>query len=63
MVAHPNSGSSTGIPFECDDVQRTFEELSKQGVEFAKPPRAESWGVAAIMKDSEGKQFVLSSSR
>ena len=46
---------------ECDDVQKTFEELSGKGVEFAKPPKAESWGVGAVMIDSEGNQIVLSS--
>ncbi len=56
-------GTFTGISFECDDVQKTFEELSAKGVEFAKPPKKESWGVAAIMKDSEGNQIVLSSSQ
>jgi predicted enzyme related to lactoylglutathione lyase len=54
-------GTFTGISMECDDVQKTYEELSAKGVEFAKPPKAESWGVAAIMKDSEGNQIVLSS--
>ena len=56
-------GTFTGISFECDDVQKTFEELSAKGVEFAKPPKTEPWGVAAIMKDSEGNQIVLSTSR
>jgi predicted enzyme related to lactoylglutathione lyase len=51
----------TGLSFECDDVQKTYEELHAKGVEFAKPPKAESWGVAAIMIDSEGNQIVLSS--
>jgi predicted enzyme related to lactoylglutathione lyase len=55
-------GTFTGISMECDDVQKTYEELSAKGVEFAKPPTAESWGVMAIMKDSEGNQFVLSTS-
>ena len=54
-------GTFTGISLECDDVQKTFDELSAKGVEFAKPPKVESWGVSAIMKDSEGNQIVLSS--
>jgi predicted enzyme related to lactoylglutathione lyase len=54
-------GTFTGISMECDDVQKTYEELSAKGVEFTKPPKTESWGVAAIMKDSEGNQIVLSS--
>ena len=56
-------GTFTGISMECDDVQKTYEELIARGVEFAKPPKTESWGVSAIMKDSEGNQIVLSSSR
>jgi len=56
-------GAFTGVSMECDDVQRTYEELIVKGVEFAKPPKTESWGVAAIMKDSEGNQIVLSTSR
>jgi predicted enzyme related to lactoylglutathione lyase len=56
-------GTFTGISMECDDVQKTYEELRGKGVEFAKPPKTESWGVAAILKDSEGNQIVLSSGR
>ena len=56
-------GTFTGISMECDDVQKTYEELSAKGVEFTKPPKTESWGVAAILKDSEGNQIVLSSNR
>ena len=48
---------------ECDDVQMTYDELRAKGVEFAKPPKSESWGVSAILKDSEGNQIVLSSAR
>ncbi len=56
-------GTFTGISLECDDVQKTYKELTAKGVEFPKPPKAESWGVSAVMKDSEGNQLVLSSSR
>lgn len=56
-------GTFAGLSFECDDVQKTYAELTAKGVEFAKPPKAESWGVMAIMKDSEGNQIVMSSSR
>jgi hypothetical protein len=48
---------------ECDDVQKTYDELSAKGVVFAKPPKTESWGVSAILQDSEGNQIVLSGSR
>ena len=55
-------GTFTGISMECDDVNKTYEELVAMGVEFAKPPKRESWGVSAILMDSEGNQIVLSSS-
>jgi predicted enzyme related to lactoylglutathione lyase len=56
-------GTFTGLSLECDDVQKTYAELSAKGVEFAKPPKAEPWGVMAILKDSEGNEIVLSSGR
>jgi predicted enzyme related to lactoylglutathione lyase len=56
-------GTFTGLSMECDDVQKTYEELSAKGVVFAKPPKSESWGMMAILQDSEGNQIVLSSAK
>jgi predicted enzyme related to lactoylglutathione lyase len=56
-------GGFTGISFEVDDVQKTYDELSAKGVEFAQVPKAEAWGTMAIMKDSEGNQIVLGTGR
>ena len=56
-------GTFTGISMECDDVQKTYDELRAKGVEFERPPHTEPWGVMAIMKDSEGNQIVLSTAR
>jgi predicted enzyme related to lactoylglutathione lyase len=53
----------TGMTLECDDVQKTYEALIAKGVEFAKPPTTEAWGVMAVLKDSEGNQIVLSTAR
>ena len=52
-------GGFSGESFECDDVFKTHQELSAKGVEFAKAPEKQPWGVMAIMKDSEGNQIVL----
>jgi catechol 2,3-dioxygenase-like lactoylglutathione lyase family enzyme len=54
-------GSFTGISFLCDDVPQTYEQLKSRGVEFVAPPKIESWGTSAILKDLDGNQFVLSS--
>jgi predicted enzyme related to lactoylglutathione lyase len=56
-------GTFCGVSMECDDVERTYAELVAKGVQFEKPPEKQPWGVMAIMKDSEGNQIVLSTSR
>lgn len=53
-------GTFTGISLECDDVQKTYEDFRANGVEFAMPPKTEKWGTAAVFKDLDGNQFVLS---
>ena len=45
----------------CDDVEATHRQLSARGVEFDEPPTRQPWGAFAIMRDSEGNRFVLSS--
>ena len=57
----PKPGSPFAGALACDNVERTFEELSAKGVEFLGRPKAEPWGTFAIMKDPDGNQFVLSS--
>ncbi len=54
-------GTFANISFQCDDVQKTYDELSARGVEFQQPPKKESWGTSAILKDPDGNAFVLSS--
>ncbi|HWS98819.1 MAG TPA: VOC family protein [Pyrinomonadaceae bacterium] len=45
----------------CDNVDKTYEELTRRGVEFAAPPKHEPWGSVAILKDPDGNQIALSS--
>jgi uncharacterized glyoxalase superfamily protein PhnB len=53
-------GTMMNMSFECDDIDRTYEELSKRGVEFEGPPQKRPWGTYAMFKDSEGNSFVVS---
>ncbi len=53
-------GTFANISFICDDIQRTYEDLSTRGVEFQQPPKKESWGTSAIFKDVDGNSFVMS---
>jgi predicted enzyme related to lactoylglutathione lyase len=45
----------------CDDVEATHRQLSARGVRFESPPARQPWGTFAVMVDSEGNRFVLSS--
>ncbi len=56
-------GSFTGISLDCDDVNATYEELRARGVPFDGPPEKQPWGTFAMLRDSEGNQFVLSESK
>ena len=53
-------GSLQPISFTADDVERTYEELRAKGVEFVGEPQRADWGTAAIFKDPDGNQFVIS---
>jgi predicted enzyme related to lactoylglutathione lyase len=53
-------GTFTNISFHCDDVQRTYDELSALGVAFTTPPTKQPWGTYAMFKDPDGNQFVMS---
>jgi len=52
-------GTFASLSFGCDDVERVYQELVAKGVEFAQPPKKESWGTSAIFKDPDGNSFVL----
>ncbi len=47
------------LVFVADNVEATYEELKAKGVEFTQPPKKESWGEHAILKDSEGNLVVF----
>ena len=55
-------GSMMPATFACDDIDKTYEELKKRGVEFDGPPEKQPWGSYAMFKDSEGNKFVIATS-
>jgi catechol 2,3-dioxygenase-like lactoylglutathione lyase family enzyme len=65
LFAFDGSGLQPGSAFNgalaCDNVERTYQELSEKGVEFVSPPAKQPWGTFAVFKDPDGNQFVLSS--
>jgi predicted enzyme related to lactoylglutathione lyase len=46
-----------------DDVQATYDELSKKGVKFVYPPRQMPYGIETIMRDDSGNHFSLTQPR
>lgn len=53
-------GSHQPVTF-WSDVEATSRLLKSKGVSFVMEPKTEAWGTAAIFKDQDGNQFVLSS--
>jgi catechol 2,3-dioxygenase-like lactoylglutathione lyase family enzyme len=53
-------GGFMNITFMADDVVATAKEMKARGVEFVQEPQKADWGTAAIFKDCDGNQFVLS---
>jgi catechol 2,3-dioxygenase-like lactoylglutathione lyase family enzyme len=45
--------------WECDNCQKTYEELSAKGIEFTKKPTKEFYGIEALFKDGCGNWFSL----
>lgn len=54
-------GGFSNITFVSDDVEATYRLFKSRGVEFVQEPQSADWGTAAIFKDADGNQFVLSS--
>lgn len=52
-------GQFQGLSFWTDDVEATYQQMMKKGVEFTQKPKKEDWGTSAIFKDVDGNQFVL----
>jgi len=50
----------TGICFAVDDIYKTYEELTKRGVEFTSKPWHEAPGLwLASFKDLDGNNFYI----
>jgi lactoylglutathione lyase len=65
LVLYPKSLMSDwserkpSIVFSCDDVQRTYAELSSRGVQFSQLPHKMAWSDFAIFEDLDGNSFGL----
>jgi catechol 2,3-dioxygenase-like lactoylglutathione lyase family enzyme len=55
-------GASGGLFFATDDVQKTYEELKKRGVEFTQEPTQQPYGIDAGFRDVSGNHFRMTQS-
>jgi len=53
-------GGFMNVTFMAEDVEATAKEMKARGVEFVQEPQKADWGTAAIFRDVDGNQFVLS---
>jgi lactoylglutathione lyase len=58
---HKDSDSGQLIPAsDPQEVERTYQELKKKGVEFSEELTTTGWGKYAILKDLDGNEFEVS---
>lgn len=55
----PNDQPTSSVMFSCDDLPRTYAELSARGVQFAQPPVQQPFGWWSMFNDTEGNRFAL----
>jgi predicted enzyme related to lactoylglutathione lyase len=54
----PEPGN-TGVWLHVDNLEKSYDELSKKGVKFTKAPKDEGWGKYAMVSDPDGNEFWL----
>jgi len=61
MVVHKHKKTGLVTPTSRpEDVEKTYRELKKKGVEFSEELTTTSWGKYAILKDPDGNLFEIS---
>lgn len=55
-------GSNKGLVVECDDIERTYDELAGRGIAFDGPIETQPWGRFATFDDPDGNGIVLQQS-
>jgi predicted enzyme related to lactoylglutathione lyase len=50
---------TSNLFFYCDDLPRTYDELTDRGVEFPLPPVQQPFGWWSAFQDAEGNRFAL----
>ena len=59
LAAHPAEEPGHELYLVCDDVERTVDELSQKGVEFARPVTDAGWGLVTALRLPGGGELGL----
>ncbi|MCW2526614.1 MAG: Glyoxalase/bleomycin resistance protein/dioxygenase [Pseudonocardiales bacterium] len=59
MIRAQRAGGMSGLGFNVDDCQRTYDDLSAKGVDFVRPPTTRPYGVEAVCRGNSGNWMVL----
>jgi lactoylglutathione lyase len=57
--AVPDQLPHSPVLFDCDDIEKTYRELSGRGVRFQAPPAKMPFGWWAMFEDNEGTRYAL----
>ena len=52
-------GTFMPMSYQCDNVQKTYEELKARGVQFMSEPKERPYGIEALLRDDSGNWFSL----
>ena len=55
----PDHLPHSNIFFTCDDVEKTYKELSERGVKFPVQPEKQQFGWWSMFEDQEGTRYAL----
>jgi predicted enzyme related to lactoylglutathione lyase len=55
----PDQLPHSPVFFNCDDIERTYRELTGRGVEFPAPPARQHFGWWALFADPDGTRYAL----
>ncbi len=52
-------GTFSNVLFDCDDIEKTYDEMRAKGVEFTEAPVKQFWGWWAVFKDPDGNTYGI----
>jgi predicted enzyme related to lactoylglutathione lyase len=55
----PDTLPHSPVMFTCEDIRRTYRELSERGVDFAAPPERMHFGWWSMFTDQDGTRYAL----